>query len=129
MRRRDGGEVLSVAAGRAFSVASVRVMVRYTTVARMAPRKKMLGGPTPIPRPPSLTGSHPVAQIRAKRAGEDVCQPEGKDRVASHAPANDDCREKAAGRRTDTPGLQPVSSRIPSPAAVPRANVTRMASQ
>ncbi len=62
-------------------------------------------------------------------AGEDVCQPERQDRVRAQAPAEDDREDEASGQEKRYPGLHPVSSRIQSPDAVPRAKVTRMAPQ
>ena len=71
-----------------------------------------------------------VADVGAQRPGQDVGQPEATApgrRRASRRPGRPGSGPAAAA--PTAPGDQPVSSRVQSPAAVPRAKVTRTVSQ
>ena len=100
------------------SMTSLRVSVRYTTVARIAVRKITLVTRYPRPRPCSVgRGREPVTEVRTQRAGQDVGQPERQHGVRAQPPADHD-RDDQAGRqehrrtRTPTGELQgPVTRR------------------
>ena len=110
------------------SITSLRVRVRYTTVARIAEDRAGDGG-TQTEAVIGRREPQPAAEVRTQRAGQNVGEPEGQHSVrASRQPITIETI-RPAGKSTDVPGPQPLSSSIQSPAAVPRAKVTRTASQ